>query len=211
MNEAGLGPESATVIGQILAQKVPVEVEDEFNEGKKTVEVHTFAHLDLGKNNLGNAGLANLLKSLLKCDSLVSLDLGSNDIMLEGASQLFRTLRRHTSLSVLNIANHDRLHRNRIGINACVDLKDFLMDNKVISSLNIADNRIGNDGLQVIAPALNEDCVLVIFNLSNNDLEGIPAVENLAAYLMTNRNILDLNLSNNKLGDAALGKISEIF
>ena len=171
MNEAGLGPESANVIGQILASKVPIEVEDSFDgEGRTVVEMHTFAHLDLGKNNLGNTGMANLLKNVMRCDSLVSLDLGSNDIMLDGASHLFRTLKRHASLSVLTIANHDRLHRNRIGINACADLRDYLDENRVISSLNIADNRIGNDGLAVIAPALNRDCVLCIFNLSNNDV-----------------------------------------
>lgn len=71
--------------------------------------------------------------------------------MIEGASLLFRLLKNHPSLSVLTIANHDRLHRNRIGINACHDLRDFLAANKVISSLNIADNRIGNDGLGVVA------------------------------------------------------------
>ena len=211
MNEAGLGPESANVIGQILASKVPIEVEDSFDGEKSTVEMHSFAHLDLGKNNLGNTGMANLLKNVMRCDSLVSLDLGSNDIMLDGASHLFRTLKRHASLSVLTIANHDRLHRNRIGINACADLRDYLDENRVISSLNIADNRIGNDGLAVIAPALNRDCVLCIFNLSNNDLEGVPAIEHLGTYLTTNVNLLELNLSNNKLGDAALGKISEIF
>ena len=179
-------------------------------EGSKHV-VHSFAHLNLGKNNLGNSGLANLLKGVSKCDSLVSLDLGSNDIAIEGASLLFRTLKHHPSLSVLNIANHDRLHRNRIGITACSDLRDFLVENRVISSLDISDNRIGNDGLAVVAPALTANCVLVIFSLSNNDLEGVAPIDHLSTYLRTNRNLVELNLSNNKLGDDALLKLSEIF
>jgi hypothetical protein len=95
--------------------------------------------------------LANLLKGVQRCESLVSLDVGSNDILIEGASHLFKALKNHPSLSALTIANHDRLHRNRIGINACHDLRDFLVENKVISSLNIADNRIGNEGLAVVA------------------------------------------------------------
>ena len=41
----------------------------------------------------------------------------------------------------------------------------MLMKNKIISSLNIADNRIGNEGLSVIAPALNEHCTLIMLNL----------------------------------------------
>ena len=108
--------------------KVPVE---NVEEGR--VDLHSFAHVDIGKNNLGNLGLANFLKGLMRSDSIVSLDIGSNDIMIEGASLLFRSLKSHPSLSVLNIANHDRLHRNRIGINACSELRDFLIENKVIS------------------------------------------------------------------------------
>ena len=199
MNEAGLGPESATVLGQILAAKIPIEG----TNNKR----HWFAHVDLGKNNLGNAGLANLLKGVLRCDSIVSLDLGSNDIMIDGASLLFRSLRYHPSLSILTIANHDRLHRNRIGINACTDLRDFLMENKVISMLNIADNRIGNDGLAVISPALNKHCVLIILNLSNNDLEGALAIEHLSNYIITSKILVELNLGNNRLGDAAISKL----
>lgn len=139
------------------------------------------------------------------------MDLGSNDIMLEGASLLFRALRTHGSLSVLTIANHDRLHRNRIGLQACEDLREMLMKNKIISSLNIADNRIGNEGLNVIAPALDEDCTLIIFNLQNNDLEGMPVVSGLYNYLRTTRNLIELNLGSNKIGDAALTKLSEVF
>lgn len=122
--------------------KVPVKRSD---DGE--VELHSFVHVDLGKNNLGNAGLANLLKGVMRNDALVSLDIGSNDILIEGASLLFRSLKSHPSLSCLTIANHDRLLRNRIGVAACHDLRDFLSENKIISSLNIADNRIGNEGL----------------------------------------------------------------
>ena len=150
MNELGLGPEAATLLGQILSMKVPVKRED-----NGEVELHTFAHIDLGKNNLGNVGLANLLRGIMRSDTIVSLDIGSNDILIEGASLLFRSLKSHTSLSCLTIANHDRLHRNRIGVAACHELRDLLAQNKVISSLNIADNQIGNEGLMIIAPALN--------------------------------------------------------
>ena len=133
--------------------------------------MHSFAHVDISKNNLGNQGLANFLKGLMRCDSIVSLDIGSNDIMIEGASLLFRSLKSHPSLSVLNIANHDRLHRNRIGINACHDLRDFLLENKVISQLNIADNRIGNEGLALSVSACRDiNHTLRILDVSKNSM-----------------------------------------
>lgn len=185
------------MIGQIIAAK---------NKNPQD-----FCHLDLGKNNLGNEGVAALMKGISRCKTLVSMDLGSNDIMLEGASLLFRALWTHGSLSVLTIANHDRLHRNRIGLQACEDLKEMLMKNRIISSLNIADNRIGNEGLHVISPALDEHCTLVTLNMQNNDLEGLPIVSGLSKYLKTTRNLIELNLGSNKIGDAALTKLGEVF
>lgn len=98
--------------------------------------------------------------------------MGSNDITNEGHVELFRYLQYHPSLSVLTTANHDRLHRNRMGNSACEELKKLLEINAILSNLNIADNRMSNDGLKIIASALNKECKLVILNLSNNDLEG---------------------------------------
>ena len=132
----------------------------------------SFCHLDLAKNNLGNNGVSNLLRGILSHNSLVSLDLGSNDVTNEGNSLLFRALRDHPSISVLNVANHDRMHRNRIGISACQYLRDLLIHNQVLSSLNINGNRISNEGLKIISEALTELCRIVILNISNNDLEG---------------------------------------
>lgn len=126
--------------------------------------------------------------------TLVSLDLGSNDIMLEGAAQLFEVIRYHPTLAALTIANHDRLNRNRIGVQACNDLALALKDNKVLSYLNIADNRIGNEGLSRIAPAITLKSPLVVLNLANNDLDG-HSLDYLYEYLRTGKNLLELNLS----------------
>ena len=82
--------------------------------------------------------------------SLIFLDIGCIDITQEGDRELFKSLENHPTLSVLILANHDRLHRNRMGPKACVDLKNFLSSNKIISMLNIADNGIGNEGLKIL-------------------------------------------------------------
>ena len=59
----------------------------------------------------------------------MSLDLGSNDIMNQGSALLFNVVKHHPTLSAVTIANHDRLHRNRIGVQACNDLHDLLAEN----------------------------------------------------------------------------------
>ncbi len=66
MRECGLGLASAGVIGNIVIGDY-------------------FSHLDLAKNNLGNEGLAALMKGIKNNRSLVHLDIGSNDINYEGA------------------------------------------------------------------------------------------------------------------------------
>lgn len=92
--------------------------------------------------------------------------------MLDGSAKLFQALKDHPTLSALTIANHDRMNRNRIGVQACNDLREMLETNKVLSFLNIADNRIGTEGLSKIAPALTPRSPLVVLNLSNNDLDS---------------------------------------
>jgi len=131
--------------------------------------------------------------------------------MNEGAGMLFQALQNHVSLSALTIANHDRFHRNRIGLQACQDLCNLLHANKILSFLNISDNRIGNDGLATIAPSLNPSSSLVVLNLQNNDLEGVTVITSIFEYLRTTKNLLELNLSSNKIGDQAIIKLSETF
>jgi Ran GTPase-activating protein (RanGAP) involved in mRNA processing and transport len=121
--------------------------------------------------------------------------------MNEGAGQLFKVLKTHPTLTALTIANHDRMHRNRIGQFACDDLLDLLSTNKILSYLNIADNRIGNEGLRKITPGLTPKSPLVVLNLSNNDLDGLQTIECLFEYLHSARNLLELNLSSNRIGD----------
>jgi hypothetical protein len=103
--------------------------------------------------------------------------------MLEGSACLFDVVRKHPTLSALTIANHDRMNRNRIGVQACKNLHDLLKDNLILSYLNIADNRIGNDGLAKVAPALTPASPLVILNLANNDLDGVGFIDLLRPYL----------------------------
>lgn len=133
MREQGLGLNSATVIGKIIAGN------------------DKFSHLDLASNNLGNGGLQTLMNRGIRLNcSIMHLDLGSNDITDEGAIKLFKILENHPTLTSLVIANHDRLHRNRMGDRACQGLGELLKKNQLISMLNISDNSISNEGLKAI-------------------------------------------------------------
>ncbi len=170
-----------------------------------------FSHLDLGKNNLGNLGLSVLLRGLRQNCSLIHLDLGSNDITYEGATQLFAALHKHLTLTSLTLANHDRLHRNRMGYKACEALGELLVKNKVITMINIADNGISNEGLKGIAKAFTEESNLVSVNLSNNDLSGESPINSLATMLAMSKTFIELNLTDNAIGDSGIIELAKIF
>jgi hypothetical protein len=76
MKENGLGLGSAKVLSQIITGD-------------------HFVYLDLSRNNLGNDGVAALVKGVKTNCSLIHLDLGSNDITYEGANELFKGLEKH--------------------------------------------------------------------------------------------------------------------
>ena len=197
MREQALGPHSALVIGKILAHAPGY-----------------FSHLDVSRNNLGNGGLATLLARgvRLSC-SLVHLDIGSNDITCEGAQNLFQSIEGHPSLASLVIANHDRLHRNRLSERSCQALGTLLERNQVLTMLNIADNSISNEGLRLISQgfARAPSKELVSLNLSHNDLEGVPAVESLAAFLESSSALQLLNLNENRIGNEGIELLAKAF
>ena len=59
----------------------------------------------------------------------------------------------------------------------------------MLSILNIADNRIGNEGLARVASALSSASSLVVLNLANNDLDGEPTLNAMLKYLNEGRNL----------------------
>ena len=84
----------------------------------------------------------------------------------------------------------------------------MLQNNQILSFLNIADNRIGNEGLLALAQSLSPSSPLVSLNLQNNDLDGQQVADALDKYLRLGKNLIELNLSHNKLGDASLSKLA---
>lgn len=94
---------------------------------------------------------------------------------------------------------------------ACRDLSDLLYSNQILSNLNISDNRVGNDGWRIVSRSLSAASPLVILNIANNELDGPVLVESIYQYLRLGRNLIELNLSSNRIGDEALKTLSETF
>jgi Ran GTPase-activating protein (RanGAP) involved in mRNA processing and transport len=75
--------------------------------------------------------------------------------------------------------------------------------------LNISDNRIGNAGLQALSAGLDQNCGLISFNLSNNNLSGEAAISVITKYMRSNRNIEKFDISSNAIGDSAIVQFTD--
>lgn len=159
-------------------------------------------------------GLQHLLMRGVRFNqSLVHMDIGSNDVTCEGAIYLFKMIESHPSLTSLVVANHDRLHRNRMSVQACYALGDLLAKNQILTMLNIADNNINNEGIKAIASGFERAPTkeLVSLNIAHNELEGVPAIESLGCLLDSTSSLQMLNLSENRIGDDGVELMAKSF
>lgn len=99
-----------------------------------------------------------------------------------------------------------------MGKQACGEMAEMLEHNKILTMLNIADNAIGNEGLKMISDrGLTKDSQMVMLNLSNNDLNGPQCIESLSDIISGSKCLVELNLSDNKLGELGIEALAHIF
>ena len=190
LRDAGLGVESAKVIAQMLRAN------------------DDFASLDLRKNGLANEGCRALAKGLRNNSSIVHLDLGTNEITADGAAHLFPALARAGTLYSLNLSSGENLNRNRIGPKGCAPLAGLLRGG-LLGILNVADNGIGNEGLQLIIDALRDKENLVSLNLSNNEITA-TAMPQLVQFVSGSR-LEELRIGHNRFGVKGIEELLQVF
>ncbi|XP_078059020.1 NACHT, LRR and PYD domains-containing protein 12-like [Mustelus asterias] len=88
------------------------------------------------------------------------------------------------------------------------DLASALSTNRSLIDLNLGVNKLGDSGVKLLSVALrNPDCKIQELHLRGNDLTDSCA-EDLASALSTNRSLIDLDLSENYLGDSGVKLLS---
>jgi Ran GTPase-activating protein (RanGAP) involved in mRNA processing and transport len=191
MMDAGLGTESAKVIGDILRNS------------------NQFSSIKLGKNAMGDSGSVILVRSILKNNNIVHLDLSSNDISPEGSRGILSMLITHPSLVSLDLSSHEGLHRNRIGVRGSEPLKELLTMNPMIAFLNIQGTSLSYEGVVTLSKGLAGNKVLISLNLSSNNL-GPRCMEALI-NAVSQTNLQELFLASNKLGNDGCDYLAELI
>jgi len=183
---------------------------------------------------------------------LIRLDLSNNQITENGVIQLEEILdspilfasqfyEKRVKEIQEEAGNMEEIwgYSSQIGDRSALKIAEVLKNYKVLKSLNLARNQIGEIGIREIVKSLNESCALqlIFLNFSYNPIgeAGIKAiveilkvsplqslcldgnnignagVEAIAAVLETNQTLTSLFLKKNKIGDSGIQTMMRAF
>lgn len=159
------------------------------------VAVHpTLIDLNLSYNGLTDAHATMIGCALKQNKTLKIMNLGYNNINADGATALATTaIRTNTSLEDLILNN------NNIGSKGCRSICGALVTNKdktSVRGLYLNSNNITDDG-----------CVSIVSVNDENDNESITS-SSLSDVIRSCRSVVELSLTNNKIGDTSMRDIA---
>jgi serine/threonine protein kinase/Ran GTPase-activating protein (RanGAP) involved in mRNA processing and transport len=97
---------------------------------------------------------------------------------------------------------------NQIGDAGVKELSAALKENRILTSLDLGENQIGAAGAKELSAALKENRTLTELNLGWNQI-GDAGAKDLGAALKENRTLTTLNLWSNQIGAAGAKDLSE--
>lgn len=191
--------------------------------------------LDVGSNQLGDAGIAVLCSSLLHPSCrLRKLWLWECNITAEGCRDLCQVLRAKQSLKALSLMLN-RLGDEGAGLlcealqeptcqleclwvkecsftaACCPYFRSVLAQNKFLTELELSENNLGDSGVQELCQALSQPhTVLRVLGLGDCNLTN-SSCSNLASALLACHSLRELDLSNNGLGDPGILQLVEVL
>ena len=165
------------------------------------------AVLNLSNNNIGNKGAELLANAIKDTSSLVALNITSNSITHKGGNALLKALKIQQSIVDFNISSSEGTNRNRIGPNGLNQIEAILSFNLFLEKFYVAGNGIKNEGITKIFDGLNKNQTLHFLDISHNDINSI-GIENSFPKLKICK-LIELNISENKIGDEGLNLITD--
>ncbi|KAM4708080.1 NACHT, LRR and PYD domains-containing protein 3-like [Discoglossus pictus] len=189
--------------------------------------------LDLSCNELGDSGVKRLCDGLRhldcalqelrldRCDlpssycedlqdvittnrSLIALDLHLNGLGDSGVKRLCDGLRHpYCALQELRLEGCD------LTSSCCEDLQDVITTNRSLIRLHMSRNKLEDSGVKRLCDGLRHpDCALRELRLDRCDLTS-SCCEDLQVVITTNRSLITLDLSGNKLGDSGVKRLCD--
>ncbi|XP_051874587.1 NACHT, LRR and PYD domains-containing protein 12-like [Pristis pectinata] len=155
---------------------------------------------NLSEHKISSIGLRRLAPVLF---SFTSLKMNGSNLGDSGVKILSQVTRcRDGKLQNLELERNDLTHK------CCEALAFILSNNSMLRNLNLCDNHLGDKGICLLSTTLKQpQCRIQKLNLSNNNL-STGSWEELVSVLMTNQTLRELNVSNNRVGEAGLRILS---
>ncbi|KAJ7344309.1 hypothetical protein JRQ81_000259 [Phrynocephalus forsythii] len=156
--------------------------------------------------NLSTSNCEDISSVLSTSQSLTELKLNNNELGDSGVELLCKGLLNPScKLQKLWLQNCNLT-------NACCDsLRSVLSSKPSLKELHLGDNTLGTSGAKILCQGLlDPNCQLEILQLEYCELSA-DNVEELTSLLRTKSSLKELNLSNNKFGDAAVKQLCQGF
>ncbi|XP_072354288.1 NACHT, LRR and PYD domains-containing protein 3-like [Scyliorhinus torazame] len=161
----------------------------------------TIKHLDLQNCYIRYEGLQRLKPVLHKCHVL---RLRMNELGDSGVKLVCAVLRK-MDCKIQELG----LEENRLSDSCAEDLAFALSTNRSLKNLNLSNNKLGDAAVRLLSVALrNPECKIQTLGLADVCLT-VSCATVLVSILDTNQSLMDLNLSNNKLGDSGVKLLGE--
>lgn len=189
--------------------------------------------LQLGNNQLGDAGIAALCPGLLGPGSrLKTLWLWECGFSAGGCRDLCRVLRAKESLKELSVAGNEvgdegvRLLCESVGepgcrleslwmkscnltAACCPHVGAMLARSRSLQELQMSNNKLGDAGMEALCQGLSQPgATLRMLSLGDCEVTD-QGCTTLAALLLANRSLLELDLSNNCMSEEGVLKLAE--
>ena len=164
------------------------------------------ARLNLTKNNLGDVGVEILINAVKDSNSLISLNITSNSITHKGGQIIFSKLKDQQSIIDLNISSMEGINRNRITASGIKEIKFFLKQHIFLEKFNISGNSIRDEGFILLCKGLDNNRNILNLNISNNDIKSKGLAKGI--LFISDCKLYSLNISNNPILNEGIKKLS---
>ncbi|XP_041060832.1 NACHT, LRR and PYD domains-containing protein 14-like [Carcharodon carcharias] len=156
--------------------------------------------LDLSHHKISSVGLQRLVPALHHFTSLKMIGSKLGDSGVNILSRMMKSP--DCKLQKLELEKNDLTHR------CCEALAFILINSRMLSTLNLSNNSLGDRGICLLCTALKDpQCRIQKLNLSNNNL-SIESWEEIVSVLIINQTLRELNVSSNRMGEAGLRTLS---
>lgn len=168
-----------------------------------------FTKIHIAKNFISDGGATAFAQLLQVNKNIVHLDISSNNLTYVGATEIFSALAENESLISLDISSHEGLNRNRLDARGAAALSWVLKQNKTLQFLNLAATSLDAEAVDYVCQGLQNNPSVVYLNLSSNDVG--PKIANALQSCLPICEVLELDISDTKLGDQGITNLASLF